>query len=126
MRNYLFYVLVVVVGIGGCRTAYTDKRNEVYNAWERDVFDKYKPITEQKYQNQTLYLKDLLLVDHQENGFQPFAFRGLYTESFLQTVYSTFDGLNLSVELVPGGKNIFDPYIFFQYRGGVPKTWRLS
>jgi len=126
MGNKVFLVFIILVqgifSLTGCRTAYTNKRDVVYNARERDSFDGYKPITENKYQNETIFLKDVLMVDHQSNGFQPFAFRTLDTERFTNTVYHTLTEVGIKVEKHPEGTNIFEIDSFYVFRGESSKN----
>lgn len=115
--SMIFLILIQgIFSLTGCRTAYTDKQDVVYNARERDIFDRYKTITEKKYQNEILYLKDVLMVDYQRNGFQPFAFRTLDLERFTNTVYHSLTELGIKVEKHPEGTNIFDIDSFYVFR----------
>ncbi len=119
---FLCFLILVTFYLSGCTTSFIAVKDTIYNARERDVFDNYKTITENKYQNETLYLRDVLIVDSQRNGFQPFAFRTLDVERFANTVNQSLTKLGMKVEKQTDITNIFDIDGFYIFREGSSKN----
>jgi len=100
----------IIIFLIGCTSAQVF--DIPYKAREKDIFDRYKPIIGNKYNGEQLFLKDFVLANRKINGFQPFVFRAISSERFMDIVYSTLIDLDMNVSKLDSGENkfIFDKY----------------